>query len=135
VPHLENFRLKAFRTVAENASFRKAGKELYLTQLVVTQQIKALEEDLGVQLFDRAATRVELISPGSMLLRHVQQVDRLLGRAEQEIAALNRTVPFRNYGAHSGESTVKLGQDVNKSTSLSSFLIAEVSPLYGKGVI
>jgi hypothetical protein len=70
-----------------------------------------------------------------MLLRYVRQVDRLLGRAEQEIAALNRNVHFRNYGAHSGESTVKLGQDVDKSTSLSSFLITEVSPQYGKGGI
>ena len=46
-----------------------------------------------------------------------------------------RTVPFRNYGAHPGESTLKLGQDVDKSTILSSFLITEVSPQYGKGGI
>jgi DNA-binding transcriptional LysR family regulator len=90
VPHLENFRLKVFRAVAENASFRKAGEELYLTQPAVTQQIKALEEDLGVQLFDRAGTQVELTAAGSMLFRYVRQVDKLLGRAEQEIAALNR---------------------------------------------
>jgi len=44
-----------------------------------------------------------------MLLRYVRQVDRLLGRAEQEIAALNHSVPFRNYGTYPGESTVKLG--------------------------
>ena len=91
MPHLENFRLKVFRAVAENASFRKAGEELYLTQPAVTQQIRALEEDLGVQLFDRTGTRVEVTSTGSVLLRYVRQVDKLLARAEQEIAVLNRT--------------------------------------------
>jgi len=91
VPQLKNFRLKVFRAVAENASFRKAGEELYLTQPAVTQQVKALEEDLGIPLFDRTGNRVELTSAGSMLLRYVRQVDALVGRAEQEIAALNHT--------------------------------------------
>jgi LysR family transcriptional regulator, transcriptional activator of the cysJI operon len=89
VPHLENFRLKVFRAVAENASFRKAGEELYLTQPAITQQIQALEEDLGVQLFDRTGTRVELTASGSVLLRYVRQIDKLLGRVEQEIVALD----------------------------------------------
>ena len=52
---LENFRLKVFRTVAEQLSFRKAGELLLLTQPAVTLQIKALEEDLGLRLFDRTA--------------------------------------------------------------------------------
>jgi DNA-binding transcriptional LysR family regulator len=89
VPHLENFRLKVFRAVAENASFRKAGEELYLTQPAVTQQIKALEEDLAVQLFDRSGTHVELTSAGALLLDYVRQIDKLLGQAEQQLAALD----------------------------------------------
>ena len=39
---------------------------------------------------DRTGNRVELTSAGSMLLRYVRQIDKLVGRAEQEIAALNR---------------------------------------------
>ena len=50
---LDNFRLVVFRAVAEQLNFRKAAEELYLTQPAVSFQIKALEEDLGVQLFDR----------------------------------------------------------------------------------
>ena len=57
---LENFRLKVFRTVANRLSFRKAAEQLFLTQPAVTLQIKALEEDLGVRLFDRATGRVSL---------------------------------------------------------------------------
>jgi len=64
VAELENFRLKVFRTVAEQLSFHKAAKQLFLTQPAVTLQIKALEEDLGVRLFDRAAGHVSLTTQG-----------------------------------------------------------------------
>ena len=50
-------------------------------------QIKALEEDLGVQLFDRTGSRIALTSAGNKLLGFAQQVNALLIRAEQEIAA------------------------------------------------
>ncbi|MBA3916292.1 MAG: LysR family transcriptional regulator [Acidobacteriales bacterium] len=88
MPHLENFRLKVFRAVAENGSFRKAGELLYLTQSAITQQIRALEEDLGVQLLDRTGRDVEVTSAGTVLLTCVRQLDELLRRAEQEIATL-----------------------------------------------
>ena len=55
---LDNFRLVVFRTVAEQRSFRKAAEELYLTQPAVSLQIKALEEDIGVQLFDRTGAHI-----------------------------------------------------------------------------
>lgn len=84
---LENFRLKVFRTVAEHLSFRKAGEHLFLTQPAVTLQIKALEEDLGVRLFDRAAGRVTLTKQGEVLLRYAQKISAMVGEAEQELAA------------------------------------------------
>jgi hypothetical protein len=54
VAQLENFRLKVFRAVAEQLSFHKAAKQLFLTQPAVTLQIKAVEDELGMRLFDRA---------------------------------------------------------------------------------
>ena len=68
VASLENFRLVVFREVAEELSFRKAAEELYLTQPAVSLQIKALEEDLGVQLFDRTGKAVALTAAGRILL-------------------------------------------------------------------
>ena len=47
---MENFRLKVFRTVADNLNFRQAAEALYLTQPAVTIQIKALEEEPRVPL-------------------------------------------------------------------------------------
>jgi LysR family transcriptional regulator, transcriptional activator of the cysJI operon len=85
---LDNFRLVVFRRVAEQLSFRKAAEELYLTQPAVSLQIKALEEDLGVQLFDRTGTHIRLTDAGRVLLGYAEQVSSLLVQAEHDIAAL-----------------------------------------------
>jgi DNA-binding transcriptional LysR family regulator len=86
---LDNFRLVVFRKVAGQLSFRKAAEELYLTQPAVSLQIKALEEDLGVQLFDRTGTQIKLTAAGRVLLGYAEQVSSLLVQAENDIAALS----------------------------------------------
>jgi DNA-binding transcriptional LysR family regulator len=95
---LENFRLVVFRTVAEQQSFRKAAEELYLTQPAVSLQIKALEEDLGVQLFDRSGPNAGLTVAGTVLLKCTRRAQQIMARAEQEIAALT--------GEHAGRLTL-----------------------------
>ena len=67
---LKNFRLKAFRMVAQHLSFRKAAEYLSLLQPAVTLQIKVLEDDLDVPLFDNAPNGVSLTSQGPILLRY-----------------------------------------------------------------
>jgi DNA-binding transcriptional LysR family regulator len=86
---LDNFRLVVFRAVAEQRSFRKAAEELYLTQPAVSLQIKALEEDLGVQLFDRTGAQIALTEAGKVLLGYSRQANALFLQAEHEIAALS----------------------------------------------
>ena len=85
VAQLENFRLKVFRAVAEHLNFRKAAEQLFLTQPAVTLQIKALEDDLGIRLFDRTAGRVSLTSQGSVLLGHAKKIATLVSQAELEL--------------------------------------------------
>jgi DNA-binding transcriptional LysR family regulator len=92
---LENFRIVVFRAVAEQLSFRKAAEELYLTQPAVSLQIKALEEELGVQVFDRAGAQITLTPAGTMLLRYAKQVNSLFVQVEREIVALT--------GDHAGQ--------------------------------
>lgn len=84
---LENFRLKVFRAVAEQLSFRKAAELLFLTQ-PVTMQIKALEEDVGVRLFDRTGGHVTLTKQGAVLLRYVQKIAALVSEAEQKLSGI-----------------------------------------------
>ena len=92
---LDNFRLVVFRAVAEQQSFRKAAEELYLTQPAVSLQIKALEEDLGVQLFDRTGPRIKLTAAGKILLEYSRQANALFVLAKDEIATLS--------GDHAGQ--------------------------------
>jgi LysR family transcriptional regulator, transcriptional activator of the cysJI operon len=87
VAQLENFRLKVFRAVAGHLNFRKAAEQLFLTQPAVTLQIKALENDLGVRLFDRSANRVSLTPQGRTLLNSANKIAALVTQAEQELGA------------------------------------------------
>lgn len=85
---MENFRLKVFRTVAGEASFRRAAERLHLSQPAVSQQVHALEEELGTTLFDRRNGRVRLTDAGAVLLGYAQKGARL---AEEAMAALERS--------------------------------------------
>jgi DNA-binding transcriptional LysR family regulator len=84
--HLENFRLKVFRAVAQHLSFRKAAEQLFLTQPAVTLQIKALENDLGVRLFDRTGGKITLTRQGSVLVEYANKLANLASQAEQRLA-------------------------------------------------
>jgi DNA-binding transcriptional LysR family regulator len=86
---LENFRLKVFRAVAQHLSFREAARHLFLTQPAVTLQIKALENDLGVRLFDRSGNGISLTPQGSVLLTYANKLGQLVSEAEQALAENN----------------------------------------------
>lgn len=59
--------LRAFEAAARLSSFKKAAAELSVTPGAISQQIRTLEEDLGVKLFTRAVRRVVLTDPGREL--------------------------------------------------------------------
>jgi DNA-binding transcriptional LysR family regulator len=84
---MENFRLKVFRAVARHLSFTRAAEELLLTQPAVTQQIKALEEELGVPLFDRSGSHIALTAAGATLLPFA---DRLKAVSDAAIEAVTQ---------------------------------------------
>jgi len=60
-------RLRVFCAVAQHRSITKAASELLLTQPAVSLQIKALERELGVVLFDRGSSRLRLTAAGEVL--------------------------------------------------------------------
>ncbi len=81
-----NFRhLEAFVQVAAQGGFTRAAEALYLTQPTVSGQVKELEQELGVALFDRLARSVELTDAGRLLLVEARMLlaarDQLLERA------------------------------------------------------
>ena len=84
---MENFRLRVFRSVARHLNFRIAAEELLLTQSAVTQQIKALESELDVPLFDRGGGRVSLTPAGASLLPFAERLAALAEEAREAVAA------------------------------------------------
>jgi DNA-binding transcriptional LysR family regulator len=87
-----NFRLKVFRAVAKHLSFRKAAEELYLSQPAISLQIKALEEEVGLQLFDRSGSQIGLTPAGSTLLRYADRLETLATEAEGALACFRGDV-------------------------------------------
>ena len=64
--------------MAEHLNFRKAAEHLFRSEPAVTLQIKALEDDLGVRLFDRAVNRDCLTPQGSLLRGYAEKLATLL---------------------------------------------------------
>ncbi len=71
--------LKTFQLAAARLSFKAAAEELFITPSAVSHQIKTLEEQLGVALFDRGAHSLALTEAGRNYLQHM---DALFARLE-----------------------------------------------------
>ena len=74
--------LRYFVTAAECRSFTKAADQFYITQTAITQQIHALEDSLGVPLFDRSSRPISLTPAGSAFLSDARSI---LGRIDQAV--------------------------------------------------
>ena len=61
--------LRAFAAIVDSGGFARAADRLHLTQPALSRQIRTLETELGVSLFDRVGRRVQLTSEGEDLLR------------------------------------------------------------------
>lgn len=80
--------LRVFAEVAQNLSFTRAARELHLTQPAVSQQVKLLEADVGLPLFEQIGRKVQLTSAGTELLRYANQILDLVRETGEALAAL-----------------------------------------------
>jgi DNA-binding transcriptional LysR family regulator len=79
--------LRYFLAVAEELNFTRAARRLNMAQPPLTQQIKALEAEMGVSLFDRTGYRVELTDAGRSF---VPQVARILADVRNAVLIAKR---------------------------------------------
>lgn len=78
-------RLLAFHAVARLLSFTRAADSLQMTQPAVTFQIKQLEEQLNVRLFDRSHNRISLTEAGRRAFDYAERIFGLYGEMENAI--------------------------------------------------
>lgn len=90
--------LRTFAAVARHGSFARAADEMHLTPPAVSMQIKELEDEVGLPLFDRGARSVTLTMPGEYLLVYVRRVLATMKEADDAMARLR--------GAQTGRITI-----------------------------
>lgn len=93
LPHLPW--LRSFEAAARRLNFTLAAEELGLTQAAVSQQIRALEHALGVDLFRRGRRGVDLTAEGAAYLPHVQAAFAGLAHTTQELFGRARRTEIR----------------------------------------
>lgn len=105
---MEIHQLKTFVTVAREGSITRASEQLYISQPAVSAHIKAIEETLGLTLFERTPRGMSLTSDGQ----------QILVKAEQTLAAHRELIEeaTRLKGRLTGK--LRLGTGYNSSTEI-----------------
>jgi LysR family transcriptional regulator, low CO2-responsive transcriptional regulator len=80
--------IRTFETVARRLSFSKAAVELNLSPPAVSVQIKHLEEDVGVALFEQLGKKIYLTSAGRLMLRYSKAIIRSFQEAEETFSKI-----------------------------------------------
>lgn len=75
--------IQYFIACVENESFSNAAEYLFTTQPNVSKAIKALEDEMGFQLFDRHARGISLVDDGRLLYQYALNIDENLQKIEQ----------------------------------------------------
>ncbi|WP_042455120.1 LysR family transcriptional regulator [Neobacillus dielmonensis] len=85
---MELKQLHYFSQVVKQGSFTKAAIALYTSQPSVSNAIKELEKELGVELLIRSIRKIELTDTGRLLFNYCQQIEHLLETLQQDLDAL-----------------------------------------------
>ncbi len=86
--HFTLRQLQVFDAVARHLSFSRAARELHLTQPAVSMQVKLLEGQAGLPLFEQAGKRLYLTEAGRALRQQTHAIQRQIEETSQTLAAL-----------------------------------------------
>src|SRR5918997_3919031 len=111
--------VETFRAVAEELSFSRAAVKLGYVQSSVSAQVAALEQELGVPLFDRLGRRIALTVVGEVMFAYSQRLLALAAETREAVA---------DAGANSGEVTGSL--TVSAPETLLTYRLPELLALF-----
>ena len=110
---LDSRQLRYFVAVAEELHFGRAAERLHMSQPPLSQQIRQLEAQLGVQLFERSPRGVQLLPAGEVLLAQAHSIH----------AELERTVALVQSTARGDRGLLRLGYTAASAFTLLPSLI------------
>ncbi|MBP1994104.1 LysR family transcriptional regulator [Paenibacillus eucommiae] len=108
---MEIRQLEYFMAICQELHFTRASVNLGVTQPTLSHQIKALEDEIGILLFDRIGKKTMLTEAGLILLKHCRNVFNSLESAREEIAELQE---IKQGSLSIGALTGELNQLVSK---------------------
>lgn len=85
---MEIRQLNYFIRAAELLHFTEAAAACFVTQSTLSQQIKQLEEELGMLLFDRIGKQVQLTEAGQLFLQHARKIILDIKKSKQAVSEL-----------------------------------------------
>lgn len=91
--------LKYFVTIIDKNSFTEAANELFISQSAISQQVKALEEELGVELIKRQNRKFTMTPAGEFFYNKAKNILKEISNLKKEIARLDQI----------SETTLKIG--------------------------
>ncbi|HEY5307264.1 MAG TPA: LysR family transcriptional regulator [Casimicrobiaceae bacterium] len=107
---MELYQLKSFAAVAELGHLTRAADRLHISQPALSAQIKALEDELGVALFDRGSSGMALTAAGRRLLPESQKVMAAAQVLRSQASALKGEVAGRvRVGTVSDPGFIRVG--------------------------
>ncbi len=105
MPHVSLRQIRIFDTVARYKNHTRAAEQLHMTQPAVSMQMKQLEENLGIRLFERQGKKLALSSQGNELREHSKNI----------IQSYNSMMNFAEKvkGCHTGHLTISVATTAN----------------------
>lgn len=109
-------RLQVFYTVAKQLSFTKAAECLCMTQPAVTFQVKQLEAELNISLFERSPSKIILTTAGELAMHYAENILNLTTEMEKRLAEMSE--------AMSGTLTI------GASTTIADYMLPQMLGLF-----
>src|SRR5262245_9892512 len=88
---METKHLRTFMIIVEMKSFTRAGRRLGLSQSAISQQISALERQLGVKLLRRTGAGAMPTPPGELLVQYARQILTKIDEAQRILSDYEST--------------------------------------------
>ena len=111
--------LRYFVSVAEHESFTKAAAQFYISQTAITQQIRALEESIGITLIDRSTRPISLTPGGKIFLREskaiLNHMDIAVWRSRDASSGLSGTLRIGYTKGYEQSNLPRLLRDFHRS--------------------